>query len=297
MNKRRSSWSPWITLAILISSGLFSLWQARPDGRFHLWVFDVGQGDAIFIQTPDRHQILLDGGPDDRVLVELGKHMPFWDRSIDLVILSHPHTDHLTGLIDVARRYQIGQVWMSGALHTTPEFASWLAVLADRHISNLPVWAGKTIDLDTAHLEVIYPLSDQTAVRPTNQHDATVVVKLTTADDHAALLTGDLETEQEAKIVAADCPDQVRPCAKLHANLLKVPHHGSKTGLEPDFLAAIAPQDAIISCGQRNPYGHPHALTLERLVAAHIPIWRTDTEGTIEATLAQQGQWRLTASR
>jgi competence protein ComEC len=242
---------------------------------------DVGQGDAIFVTTPSGEQILVDGGPSDQVLVELGNHMPFWDRSLDLVILSHPHADHLTGLIEVARRYRIGALWLSGAVHTTPEFLSWLETIRDRDIPVETVLAGTEKTLGEVQLEVLYPPTDQTGIRPANQHEATVVVRL----EHGAqtvLLTGDLESGEEKTLVETYCPDLHRPCPKLQADFLKVPHHGSKSGLEPDFLAAVAPKAAAISSGFKNPYGHPHVSILERLKSLNILTYRTDLNGTIE---------------
>ena len=168
-------------------------------------------------------------------------------------------------------------------------------MLASRNIEERNVWAGVTKQFDNLGLEVIYPLTDQTGVQSTSQHDATVVVRLTTGSA-TALLTGDLETEQEKRILAAYCPDQQRPCPRLKTDLLKVPHHGSKTGLEPDFLAAIAPKQAIISNGEKNPYGHPHPITLDRLAAAAVATWRTDLQGTISAQISASG-WLVTAEK
>lgn len=265
---------------ILVLFGIGLTWQSWPDHQFHLWVLDVGQGDAILIQTPQDEQILIDGGPDDRVLLEMARHMPFWDHRIEHVILSHNHADHLAGLLEVARRYEIGEVWLSGAVHTTPEFTSWLEIIRDRQIPIRVVRAGDQATWGGVDLTVLHPLTDQTKILPKNQHDATIITKLT-YHDFSVLLTGDIEEEHERDLLAAHCPTGPTDCPNLQSTILKVPHHGSKSGLLPDFLAAVRPKAAIISCGQGNPYGHPHPSILQRLSAAAIPTFRTDTEGTI----------------
>ncbi len=278
-----------LKLIVYGSVFIWILWlveRAEPDAGFHLWILDVGQGDAILVQTPGGQQILIDGGPGDRVLPELAKHMPFWDRTIEQVILTHNHADHLSGLIEVGRRYTFKNVWLSGAIHTTPEYLSWLELLRDRQIPTSIVWAGSQTKIDAVDLKVIFPLTDQTGLRPANQHAATVVTRLT-YQDLSVLLTGDLEEDHEATLVEALCPDRLN-CPNLAAQVLKVPHHGSQTGLLPAFLQAVNPEIAVISCGRNNPYGHPTQTILTRLGQANIDIYRTDQDGTVAITYPNQ---------
>ncbi len=273
-------------LVWLVGLGILA-WTQWPDGQFHLWMLDVGQGDALLIQTPHAQQILIDGGPTDQVLPQLGRHMPFWDRRIEMIILSHDHADHLAGLLPILERYQVDRVWMSGAIHTTPEYLHWVTLLRDKHISTDIVWAGKETTVDGVGLQVLFPLSDKTGIRPPNQHDATVVVRVDVADARI-LLTGDLEVAHERALLDAYCEGSPSPtaCPELAANILKVPHHGSKSGSTADFLAAIRPSYALISAGARNSYGHPAPLTLQRLAAAQAKIFRTDQNGAVRVDIA-----------
>lgn len=263
------------------------VWHERPDGKFHFWALDVGQGDSLLMTTAHGDQILVDGGPTDQVLPQLGRHMPFWDRKIELVILTHNHADHLTGLLAVLQRYQVGQVWISGAVYTTPEYRAWTKLLAERHIPTRIVWAGQHGGIDNVKLDVLFPLTDQTGILPENQHDSTVVVRAA-VEQTKLLLTGDLEETHERAILDHFCRTTVpaTPCPALEADILKVPHHGSKTGLIPEFLAAIHPRAAIISVGLHNSYGHPSPVTIDRLAAAHVPTYRTDQNGTVEVRIS-----------
>lgn len=273
-------------LVILLVWAGFQTWQSWPDRQFHLAVLDVGQGDAILITTPANRQILVDGGPGDAVLPPLGENMPFWDRTIELLIVTHNHADHLGGLVEVARRYRVGEVWVSGAVYDSPDFAAWRAVVDQEHLPVKIVAAGHEMTVDGVHLDVLFPLVSQAGAAPHDPHDATVVVKVSSVAG-SALLTGDIDEQHEQAMLQAHCPDApLSPCPRLQADLLKVPHHGSRTGLLPAFLTAVAPTRAVISSGVNNRYGHPAQEIIDRLQVAGIPVYRTDEQGTIHVPLA-----------
>lgn len=273
----------WMVVFLLVMVAL--ILRDLPDGRFHAWVLDVGQGDAILIQTPGGDQILIDGGPSNQVIPALSARMPFWDRTIERVVLSHPHADHLDGLIDVATRYRIGEVWQSGATHTTADYTSWQNVLAERQIPTRAVKAGDILEWGGLTFEVLFPLDNALGQAPKDQHDATVVIRAL-IEGRSLLLTGDIDEDYERAILAAWCPDR---CEHLDSDILKVPHHGSRTGLLPDFLEKISPEVAIVSVGEKNLYGHPHTSILERLTQAGIRTLRTDRDGTVEVDLTNEG--------
>ena len=145
MEKTRQNIKP-IFLAVLTALAVI-IWYAvfYFESRQNLLVtfFDVGQGDSIFIEVPGGNQILIDGGPDDSVLAKLGSRMPFWDRSIDLVILTHPEKDHVSGLVEVLRRYRVDKVLWTGASHSIAEFDEWERLLKEKNISAIYAYAGQ----------------------------------------------------------------------------------------------------------------------------------------------------------
>lgn len=233
---------------------------------------DVGQGDAILITTPHRHHILIDGGPDSTILTRLGEQMHFNEHSFDLVVTTHNHSDHIAGLSKVLERYDAQKIWISGAIHTTNEYLNLLQTIKKRGFSSEVAWKGKTFDDDGLHLEVLFPLTDQQGMRPEDQHDATIVTKAIFGNK-SFLLTGDINEGHEQAIIQSG--------ANLKADVLKVPHHGSSSGLALNFLNLVNPQFAVIQVGEGNRYGHPGKSILEKLSQKNIPIFRNDINGTI----------------
>ena len=260
------------TAAVIIWYAVFQV-EAQ-SGFLRVNFFDVGQGDAIFIESPSGNQILIDGGPDNSVLSKLGETMPFWDRSIDLVILTHPHADHLDGLVEVLKRYDVETVLESGVNHTIPEYAEWHEFLKEKNVKVIIAEAGQRIRLGSAaYLDVLTPFEDFIGKSPKDIHDATIISKLSYGAT-TLLFTGDAERSLEYQLLYSG--------ADIDADILKVGHHGSKTSSADGFLGAVSPEIAVISAGRKNRYGHPHQDVLDRLRNLGISIFRTDTDGDIE---------------
>ena len=237
--------------------------------------FDVGQGDATLIQTNDGKQILIDGGPGKTILAKLGNALPYWDREIELVILTHPHADHLDGLIEVLKNYDIKTVLDSGARYHTADYAEWQRLLKEKQIPALIAKAGQRVHLSSsAFLDVLAPLENTMDTSSDDIHDAMIVARLTMREQHGVLFAGDAERRVEHQLLAS-FPHM------LDADVLKVGHHGSKTSSSEAFLKAVSPDTAVISVGAKNRYGHPHQSVLDRLERLGIQIRRTDIEGDI----------------
>jgi len=268
-----------------INAGLFILfivgviiWAAvasKPSPNFSGWFLDVGQGDAAYFRFPDGEDALIDGGGGKKVLSELGEVMPFYDKEINVVVLTHNHSDHLAGLIDVLRRYQVDEVWLSGALHTSDDYLTFIKILKDKSLKPKIVQAGWRKNFGAVEAEVVFPLEGWQGKRPENQHEADVVTRWSYGK-FRVLMTGDLGQSEEEKILSANEP--------IQATILKVPHHGSATGLLPIFLSSVNPEKAVISVGRKNQFGHPSSLILGMLERAKIQIYRTDDDGRIGFT-------------
>jgi competence protein ComEC len=265
-------------VVILASIAAFQM----PDGRLHVHFFDVGQGDAIFIECPNGQQILVDGGPSPSALLSgLGREMPFWDRSLDLVVLTHPQDDHLAGLVEMLARYEVGQVIDSGQECDTPTCEAWEALIEEKGIAYQRAEAGMSIDVGgNVRLDILHPPAELLAGTNSNINNNSVVIHLSYGG-FSLLLPGDIEGEGERALLASGQP--------LKSLALKVPHHGADTSLTLPFLQAVNAQLAIISVGADNRFGHPHEVTLEKLQA--IPIYRTDQQGTIELVSDGQHSW------
>lgn len=267
----------WYFLGAL-ALACFAVWSAvfyteAHRGRVFLHFLDVGQGDAIFIEAPNGNQVLVDGGPDSTVIARLGEVMPFWDRSIDLVVLTHPHADHLDGLVEVLKRYDVDLVMATGVNHTIPEYEEWHSLLRKKSVEVVTARAGQKVRLaENTHLNILAPLEDWKGKSPRDIHDAMVISKLIYAST-AALLVGDAERPLERQLIASG--------TDINVDILKVGHHGSKTSTSAEFLRATSPGVAVISAGRRNRYGHPAQEVLDRLTSYGVAVYRTDTAGII----------------
>jgi competence protein ComEC len=244
-----------------------------PDGRLHVHFLDVGQGDAIFIEGPQGQQILVDGGPEPSVLLsQLGQRMPFWDHSLDLVVLTHPEVDHVGGLVDVLERYDVGLVLDSGQECASATCEAWRGTIEERGIPYRRAQAGQQIALgEGIRLDVFHPTAQLMNGTSSDTNNNSVVLRLEYGR-FSALLTGDVQWEAEELILASG--------RALHSLVLKVPHHGADTSLTVPFLEAVDPELAVISVGADNTFGHPSAVALDRLGA--IPTYRTDEDGAVE---------------
>lgn len=245
--------------------------EASGTGQLTVRILDVGQGDAILLTTPHGRAVLIDGGPDDRVVNYLYQFLPA-PRRIDLMVASHNHTDHITGLTPVLKEVATEAAWIPGAIHTTSTYEQFIKAVG-QHSQTKVVNAGESTTIDGVTFEVLYPLEDMTGQLPENQHSATIVTKVLYGAT-SFLLTGDLEAEDEQKLLEHE-PNV------LPSTVLKVTHHGSHNASTNEFLSAVSPQFGLISVGKGNKFGHPHTETLNRLAQHNIQILRTDQQGTI----------------
>ncbi len=236
--------------------------------------FDVGQGDSIFIETPKHKQILIDGGPDLTILEKLGREMPFWDRSIDLVVLSHPEADHLAGLIEVVKRYKIGGILTTGIIRETSEYQEWQKTIQEEKIPIYIAQANGVINLDdNIKLIVLYPLENLSGQVIKDSNNTSIVSQLV-YKDFELLLTGDIEKKIEKELLKNP------PAGGLESDILKIAHHGSKTSTAEEFIKAVDPIIAVIQAGKDNTYGHPHQSVLDTL--NNIATFVTGRDGDVK---------------
>jgi len=245
--------------------------------------FDVGQGDAIFIETPERQQILIDGGPDSKILEKLGKEMPFYDRSIDLIILTHPEKDHLAGLLEVLKRYKIDNILWNGVVRDTPEYKEWQNLIEKEKAKIFIARTGTKIycstwNVEHCYFEILFPFENLAGKEFENSNDTSIVAKLN-FNKNSFLFTGDISKFVEEELTIRENSDQF---ASLKSDILKVSHHGSKTSTSEEFLREVTPEIAVISAGKGNSYGHPHQEVLERLEKFGIKVLRIDKEGDVK---------------
>jgi competence protein ComEC len=257
-----------------------------PDDKLHVSFLDVGQGDAILIRMPKGQDILLDGGPDPRKInLELGKKLPFWDRTIDLVVCTQPQADHVTGLVDVLQRYKVKQVFEPGVSYNSSIYQEWCNLVEEKQIKQDKAQAGQEIDLGNGtELEVLNPPASLWEGTSDDVDNNGMVLRLSWGQV-SFLFTADIREEIEFELIGQR--------ANLKSTVLKVSHHGSKTSTTSQFLATVDPEVAVISVGVDNPFGHPNPEVLERLTdrLGEDNVYRTDEDGTIEFITDGERLW------
>jgi len=279
-----------LLIVMVLALGVISL-LSLPDGRLHLTMLDVGQGDAILVEAPSGATMLIDGGPDpDMALQRIGQSLPFFQHHIDVVLLTHPHQDHVAGLVEVLRRYEVGLVLDSGHRFGNATYARFLALArAEPGARLIDARAGQRLQLDArTSLTILYPAqADAEAALPEDDINNASVVGLLRSDAFTALLTGDAEAPVEERLLGRGLLSRV--------DVLKVGHHGSTSSSSPRMLAALQPATALISDGADNDYGHPSPRTLAALAAIGARVHRTDLEGNVE--VVSDGRSFAVASR
>jgi competence protein ComEC len=253
-------------VAVLVWS---AAWRAHP-GVLTVSFLDIGQGDSIFIESPTGRQMLVDGGLDRTVLRELGSVMPWWDRSIDVVVATHPDADHISGLVDVLQRYRVSYIFQPGIGHNTSQAESLLSSVAQEGAQEMIARRGQIVDLGGgAYFEILHPDRD-VATAETNEG---CIVGRVVYGDTAFMLTCDAPIGVEQYLAALG--------TDLHADVLKAGHHGSRTSSSPLFVGLVSPQWGVFSRGCDNKYGHPHAETVAVFKKFGIPVVDTCTDGRV----------------
>ena len=262
----------------------FLVLNQRPGRILEMDFLNVGQGDAILIKTPKGQTVLIDGGPDNKVLEKLGKYLTPLQKRIDLIILTHPHTDHISGLIEVLRRYDIGLVILSGAEIKTDVYAEFLKATKTNNVQILIAEAGQAIHFDkNLEFDIISPdknlsslvfnkKSESFGTGGNDVNDASIVGKLI-YNNFSIMFMGDATSKIENQLLAYG--------DNLKSDILKVGHHGSKYSSFTNFLKIVAPKAGIIEVGAKNFYGHPSQAALSRLGMFNVNIFRTDQNGDI----------------
>lgn len=257
-------------IIVLILGGIIFYQKNNHDLR--VIFLDVGQGDAILIEQGS-NQMLIDGGRNGKTLLEkLGKYIPFWDRQIEIMVATHPDQDHIGGLIDTLENYKVNAIIKTEAESESRTFKALDELIREENADNIEAEKGVKIKFPAgAEGEIIYPFSSEAAALG-ESNAGSVVLKLTFGENNF-LFTGDLPSEKELILI--------RDSLALNSRVIKVAHHGSKYSTSEEFLEAVKPEDAIISVGKNNQYGHPALEVIERILKHGIKIFRTDEMGDI----------------
>lgn len=264
----------YLTLGILIFANVFiwlALKQERPRNYVSVSFLDVGQGDAILIEGKTGNQILIDGGPNKTVLRRISQELSYFDRSIDVVMETHPDKDHIGGFPYILERYTVKQFIEPGVESENGIDDEIRRIRLKKHIDSTLARSGTIIDFhDGSYLRILFPDTD---VSQWETNNASIVAQYVYGDT-CFLLTGDSPISVEEYLVS-----QYEKA--LHCQVLKLGHHGSRTSTSQQYLDVVQPEIAIVSAGKGNSYGHPHPEVIDMLAKQRVSIQSTGEKGTI----------------
>ncbi len=264
-----------LLIGIVILGYIASFIFESPKNGITLSFFSVGQGDATLIQTPEGQNVLIDGGPNNTVVSKLDKTIPFYKRKIDAIILTHPHADHLTGLIKVVDTYDVRAFYMTGVTHNTPEYSELLKKLIEYKVPTKIVAKGDKLDFDNGiTLSFLFPLTSLEGKTAENLNNTSIVARLVWGES-SALFTGDLEKDKLSTL----------PAEEIKSDVLKVPHHCSANATTKSFVDLVSPKYAVIPVGENNSFGHPAPSCLNALKGTLT--YRTDEDGDVVFTMTK----------
>ena len=262
-----------LIIGLVIVFDVFIWWQIiffGPSQNTELYFLDIGQGDSELVILPGGVKVLIDGGPDNKVLGQLGSVFRSTDRYIDLVVMSHPQTDHFNGLIDILRRYKVGAFISSGKSGKAQSFGELQKAIRDNKVPAIVLGEGDKIQYGDNRFDILSPSAN--LLESAEPNDWALVMKLISQGANA-LFTADIDSKIEKDLVQK---------YDMAIDILKVAHHGSKFSSSDEFLKVATPKVALIEVGEKNTYGHPTPQALQRLLAVGAQILRTDLDGTIK---------------
>ena len=287
----------WKNIYLALSLALIVVWMAvfaYPEKKLHLIACDVGQGDAI-LATYGTTQILIDGGASSKVVECLGRNMPFWDRKIEVVLLTHPQLDHFGGLSDVFKRFQVERFVATSLDSSSQAYKALISMVGGSGIQVVNPTTGMVVRSGLLYLDIVWPSSDFQIAAGDVPGSNVLGAFTSKKDSNDFSVVANLRLGEFDALLAGDASPRIIGEAiktgRVHdVEYIKVPHHGSKNGLTKELLEIASPEIAIISVG-KNSYGHPHQETLDMLMEYNIQIERTDESGDVEVISDGKNWW------
>ncbi len=274
----------FLIIAIIASSALaVFLYFDHSSPKLVINFLDVGQGDGSLIKTPYGQNIIIDGGDGEKILRELGRTLPFYDRTIDLMILTHPHEDHVGGLVKVLGRYRVQKVLYTGVVHSTPTYLAWLEAIRWKNIPLVIIDRPQEIILGpNLTIKMLWPQTSLLNQEIDNLNNSSIVFQLI-YQEQKFLFMGDAEKEVEDDLTPNPSPIAGEGNhISLQSDVMKIGHHGSDDATAEKFLQIIKPKIAVISVGKDNTFGHPSLRAIKRLEKLGAKVYRTDINGWIK---------------
>jgi competence protein ComEC len=250
----------------------YNYYHYQKNNDLEVSFIDVGQGDAIFIKTPEKHQVIIDFGSSQGIN-DLNKKIPWWNKKIDLAIITHPHDDHIIGLIQIIKNYKVRNIMYTGIIFDSPAYLELLKEIEKKNIPLLIPQKNQSIKLGKdCNLDILFPWESFLNKEIDNLNNSSIISQLS-CQNSKFLFMGDAEIEVENEIL--------KKGINIKSNVLKIGHHGSITSSQQEFLEKVDPQIAIIMVGKNNKFNHPSLRVLKRLEKLKIKTFRTDLDGTI----------------